>query len=144
MGRTRREGALNGLAEASDMVYQPDLWGAGLKTLAMLCIVLGILILVLFLLKRLSYLKQGRGHGQLIRVLSSYHMTPKERIALIDVAGQKMVIGMTPGSITCLAQINKSEVLERIEGAKPLGGKSGLFGKLLMSSLNIKGRSSEG
>ena len=91
MARTRREGALNGLAEASDMVYQPDLWGAGLKTLAMLCIVLGILILVLFLLKRLSYLKQGSGHGQLIRVLSSYHMTPKERIALIDVAGQKMV-----------------------------------------------------
>ena len=144
MARTRREGALNGLAEASDMAYQPDLWGAGLKTLAMLCIVLGILILVLFVLKRFSYLKQGSGRGQLIRVLSSYHMTPKERIALIDVAGQKLVIGMTPENITCLAQINEAEVLERIEGAKPPGGKGGLFGKLLMSSLNIKGRSSEG
>ncbi len=135
---------MNGLAEASDMVYQPNLWGAGLKTLAMLCIVLGILILVVFLLKRFSYLKQGSGHGQLIRVLSSYHMTPKERIALIDVAGQKMVIGITPGNITCLAQINKPEVLERIAGAKPLGGKDSLFGKLLMSSLHVKGRSSEG
>jgi len=144
MARTRREGVLNGLAEASDMVYQPDLWGAGLKTLAMLCIVLAILIFVIFLLKRFSYLKQGSGHRQLIRVLSSYHMTPKERIALIDVAGQKMVIGITPGNITCLAQINKSEALERIEGAKPLGENGGLFGKLLMSSLKIKGRSSAG
>ena len=135
---------MNGLAEASDMVYQPDLWGAGLRTLAMLCIVLGILILVLFLLKRFSYLKQGSGHRQLIRVLSSYHMTPKERIALIDVAGQKMVIGISPGNITCLAQIDQSEVLERIEGAKPLGGNRSPFKKRLMSSLNIKGRSSEG
>ncbi len=110
----------------------------------MLCIVLGILILVLFVLKRFSYLKQGSGHGQLIRVLSSYHMTPKERIALIDVAGQKMVIGISPGNITCLAQINEPEVLERIEGAKPSGGNGSLFGKRLMSSLNIKGRSSDG
>jgi len=125
------------------MAYQPDLWGAGLKTLAMLCIVLAILILVLFLLKRFSYLKQRSGRGQLISVLSSYHMSPKERIALIDVAGQKLVIGMTPGNITCLAQINKSEVLERIEGAKPPGAKGGLFGRLLISSLNTKGRSSD-
>jgi flagellar biogenesis protein FliO len=71
-------------------------------------------------------------------------MTPKERIALIDVAGQKMVIGISPGNITCLAQINQSEVLERIEGAKPLGGNRSPFKKRLMSSLNIKGRSSEG
>ena len=125
------------------MMSQPDLWGTGLKTLAMLCVVVGILILVLFLMRRFFFLKEGPGHGQLIKVLSSYHLTPKERIALIDVAGEKMVIGITPESITCLANIEKSETLERIEGAKPLGAGGGLFTKFLVSSLRRKGETSE-
>jgi flagellar protein FliO/FliZ len=122
---------LNGLKETSEIVYQPDLWGAGIKTLAMLCIVIGILILVLFLVKRFLFLREGPWQGQLIRVLSSYHVTPKERIALIDVAGEKMVIGITPGNITCLAKIDKPEALAQIERVKPLGRGSGGFRKVL-------------
>ena len=119
-------------------MYQPSLWGAGLKTLAMLCIVVGILILVLFLMKRFLYFKEGPGHGQLIRVLSSYHMTPKERIALIDVAGEKIVIGITAENINCLAKIEKSEALKQIENTKTLGTDGGLFTKFLASSLRSR------
>ncbi|MBE9580206.1 MAG: flagellar biosynthetic protein FliO [Proteobacteria bacterium] len=133
---------MDGLRETSQMI-QPNLWGAGLKTLAMLCIVIGVLILVLFLMKRFLYLRNGSGQGQLIKMLSSYHVTPKERIALIDVAGEKLVIGITPANITCLAKIATSEALERIEGVKPLQAGRGLFEKLLTSSLKGKGRSSE-
>ncbi|NVM23040.1 MAG: flagellar biosynthetic protein FliO [Desulfobacterales bacterium] len=135
---------MSGLTETSGMMYQPTLWGAGLKTLAMLCIVVGILILVLFLIKRFLYLKDGSGHGQLIRVLSTYHMTPKERIALIDVAGEKIVIGMTAESINCLAKIEKSDVLERIEKNKALEADSGPFTKFLALSLRNRSQPLKG
>ncbi len=131
---------MGGLTETPGMMGQPTLWEAGLKTFAMLCIVVGILILVLFLMKRFLCLKHGSGHGQLIRVLSSYHMTPKERIALIDVAGEKIVIGITAENINCLAKIEKSEALERIENTKTPGAEGGFLTKFLASSLKTRRR----
>lgn len=131
------------LTVTSGMMSQPDLWGTGLKTFAMLCIVVAILILVLFLMKRFFYLKDGLGHGQFIKILSSHHVTPKERIALIDVVGEKIVIGITPESITFLTKIEKSEALDRIESLEAAGAPRGLFANLLRSSLKGKGRSSE-
>ncbi|RLB83802.1 MAG: flagellar biosynthetic protein FliO [Deltaproteobacteria bacterium] len=131
---------MGGLTETSQVMSQPDLWGTGLKTLAMLCIVVAVLILVLFLIKRFSYLKHGSGHGQFIKILSFHHVTPKERIALIDVVGEKIVIGITPENITFLTKIEKSEALERIESPEATGAAGGLFAKLLTSSLRGKGR----
>ena len=121
------------------MISHPDLWGAGLKTVSMLCIVVAILILVLFLVKRFLYLKGGLGHGQFIRILSSHHVTPKERIALIDVVGEKIVIGITPENITFLTKIEKPEALDRIESLETAGTPHGLFAGFLSSSLKGKG-----
>lgn len=130
---------MSGFAETSSVMSQPDLWGAVLKTLAMLSIVVAILILVLFLMRRFFYLKGASSHGQLIKVLSSYHMAPKERIALIDVAGEKVVIGITPENITCLTKIEKPEALARIEESEaPLVPGYGRFAKFLLSSLKSK------
>ena len=131
------------LTVTSQAMSQPDLWGTGLKTFAMLCIVVAILILVLFLMKRFFYLKDGSGHGQLIKILSSHHVSPKERIALIDVVGEKIVIGITPENITFLTKIEKSEALDRIESLGAAGAPHGLFASFLRSSLKGKGRTSE-
>ncbi len=127
------------LTGTSVMMSQPNLWGAGLKTLGMLCIVVAILILVLFLVKRFSYLKNGSGHGQFIKILSSHHVTPRERIALIDVVGEKIVIGITPDNITFLTKIERSVALERIESLEVAGAPHSLFANFLKSSLKGKG-----
>ena len=134
---------MGGLAETSQAMSQPDLWGTGLKTFAMLCIVVAVLILVLFLMKRFFYLKNGSGHGQFIKILSSHHVSPKERIALIDVVGEKIVIGITPENITFLTKIERSDALDRIESLEVAGAPHGFFANFLRSSLRDKGRSSE-
>jgi flagellar protein FliO/FliZ len=134
---------MGGLAETSQAMSQPDLWGTGLKTLGMLCIVVAILILVLFLMKRFFYLKNGVGHGQFIKILSSHHVTPKERIALVDVVGEKIVIGITPENITFLTKIEKSEALDQIESLEATGTPHGLFANFLRSSLKGKGRNAK-
>jgi len=134
---------MGGLVETSQAISQPDLWGTGLKTFAMLCIVVAILILVLFLMKRFLYLKHGSVHGQFIKILSSHHVTPKERIALVDVVGEKIVIGITPENITFLTKIEQSDALDKIESLKAAGTPHGLFANFLRSSLKGKGRSTE-
>ena len=131
---------MGGLEETSQMMTQPELWGTGLKTFGMLCIVLAILVMALFLMKRFFYLKNGFGNGQLIKILSSHHLTPKERITLIDVVGEKIVIGITPESITFITKIEKSEALDRIESIEGTRAPHGVFAGLLKSSLKSKGK----
>ena len=41
-----------------------------------------------------------------INVLSSLHITPKERIEVIEVSGERIVLGITPGSINFLTKLD--------------------------------------
>ena len=82
-----------------------NLISTGLKTMAMLFIVLGLLILVLYLMKRFIFLRRRAKGDLLIKVLSSLHLSPKERIEVIDISGEKIVLGITPGNINFLTKI---------------------------------------
>lgn len=78
----------------------------GLKTGAMLCVVLGLLVLSLYLMKRFLFFKKGREGDMMIRVLSSLHLSPKERIQVVEIAGVKIVLGVTPGGISFLTRLH--------------------------------------
>jgi len=83
-----------------------DLINTGLKTMAMLFIVLGFLILVLYLVKKFI-LPKGKAKGDmLIKVLSTLHLSSKERIEVIEISGEKIVLGVTPGSISFLTKLS--------------------------------------
>ncbi len=83
-----------------------DLINTGLKTIAMLFIVLGFLILVLYLVKKFI-LPRGKTQGDtLIKVLSTLHLSSKERVEVIEISGEKIVVGVTPGSISFLTKIS--------------------------------------
>jgi flagellar protein FliO/FliZ len=83
-----------------------NLIGTGLRTVAMLSIVLGLLVLVLYLMKRFLFINRGAKGDLLIKILSSLHLSPKERIEVIEISGEKIVLGITPGSITFLTKLN--------------------------------------
>ena len=83
-----------------------NLIGTGLRTVAMLSIVLGLLVLVLYLMKRFLFINRGAKGDLLIKILSSLHLSPKERIEIIEVSGERLVLGITPGSITFLTKLN--------------------------------------
>jgi flagellar biosynthetic protein FliO len=129
---------LSQLANTSHNFSQPDLWMVGLKTFGTLCIVIGILIAVLFLVKRFLYRDSRFGQGQLIKMLSSYHVGAKQRIALIDVAGEKLVIGITPENLTCLTKIENADQLGRIELSQAHKGPGGGFDRFFRASLGGK------
>ncbi|MBT8490769.1 MAG: flagellar biosynthetic protein FliO [Deltaproteobacteria bacterium] len=83
-----------------------DLINTGIKTIAMLFIVLGLLFLVLVLIKK-YFIPKRKVKGELsINVLSSLHISPKERIEVIEVSGQRIVLGITPGRINFLTKID--------------------------------------
>ena len=98
-----------------------DLINTGLKTLAMLAIVIGLLVLVLYFMKRFMFPKKKTKGDLFIKVLSTLHLSPKERVEVIEISGEKIVLGVTPGNIrflTKLSDINGGKRKDNGEGEK--------------------------
>jgi flagellar protein FliO/FliZ len=121
---------LNAVQDTSQLFSQSEFWLAGLKTLAMLSIVLGCLIIVLFIVKRFFYKRNGMGQDRIIKVLSSHHISPKGRIVLIDVAGEKILVGVTSENITRLGKLEHAQTISRLEKAAPSEKRRGFEGFL--------------
>ncbi|MDX9786415.1 MAG: flagellar biosynthetic protein FliO [Desulfobacterales bacterium] len=108
------------------VTLMPELWMTLLKSFGMLCVVLGVLITVLWLLRRLH--DRGlSGQPGLIQVVASSYVGPKERISLVDVLGEKFLIGVTSQEINLLAKISDKDNVCAERSAAP----EGLFKSLL-------------
>ncbi|MEA1949355.1 MAG: flagellar biosynthetic protein FliO [Thermodesulfobacteriota bacterium] len=101
-------------------MLEMDLINTGIKTIAMLFIVLGFLVLVLILVKKYLFPKQKVKGDLFIKVLSSLHISPKERIEVIEVSGQRIVLGVTPGRINFLTKLDG---LNQDKNGKNVSGK---------------------
>ncbi|MGB5157847.1 FliO/MopB family protein [Desulfobacterium sp. N47] len=82
-----------------------NLLSTGLKTAAMLLIVLAVLICVLYIMKRFLFSQKESGKEQIIKVISSMHLSPKEKIQVIEISGERIAVGITPGSINFLVRL---------------------------------------
>ena len=89
-------------------IFQINMVTTGIKTAAMLLIVLGLLVLVLYLIRRFVFLRREAQGDLAIKVLSSLHLTSKERIEVIEISGERIVLGIAPGNINYLTKLNES------------------------------------
>lgn len=65
-----------------------------------LIIVVGLIFLLGYLMRRVGPMApQGCQH---IQVISSYPLGPRDRLVLVDVGGQQMLLGISPGRINTL------------------------------------------
>jgi flagellar biosynthetic protein FliO len=87
-------------------MFEVNLLNTALKTIAMLAIVLGLLVLVLYVMKRFLVLRRGPDGDLFIKVLSSLHLSPKTKIEVIEVSGERIVLGITPGNISFLTKLD--------------------------------------
>ncbi len=94
-----------------DNVPDISLMGTVIKTMAMLALVLACLFFVLYIMRR--FMGGGTGkQGELdIKRLGTFYLSPKERIEVVEISGERIVLGVAPGSInyiTTLKDINEN------------------------------------
>ncbi len=65
-----------------------------------LLLVLGLIFLLAWLLRRVQ--NAAPGSGQVIEILGSRNLGPRDRLLLIQVGKEQILIGHTPGSIEAL------------------------------------------
>ncbi len=108
-----------------------NLMSTGIRMLAMLSLVLGLIFLLFFVFKKYVLKNTIFGGGdKLIKVLGTGYLAPKKNITLVEVAGEVLVLGISNDTISLLANIREKEKIDRIknakEGADPRGSLSGV------------------
>ena len=110
------------LAQASSVVPDtsgvPD--GALLKMLLGLGLIIGLLFLGTYLLRRLNGGKMFGNTGPL-RIVGGLMLSPRERIVLLEVDETWLVVGIVPGQIKTLHTLSKGELPIGKESEKRFG-----------------------
>jgi flagellar protein FliO/FliZ len=104
---------MNPIATPPIAPSDPDVWMIFIKTAGMLSLVVALLLVVLYLVRRYS-LQGGRSLSgkNPIRMIASYHLAPREKVVLIDVSGERILLGVTPQTINALAILNREDIPE--------------------------------
>jgi len=111
------------------MNYDPDLLSAALKMGLSLVVVLAAVWGLGRLLK--GQLAQGRGRsGGLLRMHDTLPVGVKKQIALVEVPGAVLVLGITQDRLTCLDRIRDGELIQQIKAQGAAAGR-GDFKSLL-------------
>ena len=96
---------------AEDFLFQPDRdWVATMVTLVLSL----LLVLLLIYLLAMLYNRFLSGHfpalksGQKIKVVSTYHIAPKQKVMVIQINEQFFACGVTPTSINLISELKDS------------------------------------
>ncbi|MBI1911751.1 MAG: flagellar biosynthetic protein FliO [Deltaproteobacteria bacterium] len=89
-----------------------------IKAILTLVFVLGLLGVSFYALK--SYMAKGGKKGQNrfanpVKVITTSFLGQKKNIAIVEVAGEMLVLGITPTSITFLTRIERGEAIEELK-----------------------------
>jgi flagellar protein FliO/FliZ len=92
-----------------------------------LLLVIGLILLCAWLLKRMGNLQAGG--GGVLKLRASLAVGMKERVVLIEAAGETLLLGVSPGGVTCL---HRFDAPVPSEAAAP-----GAFAQLLHTQLGL-------
>lgn len=97
-----------------------DFIGSGARAFATLCFVLALMVLVLVAMKKMIFYRQAGKKEAMIRRITSIPLSAKERIDVVEISGQKLVLGVAQGGISLLLKLQE----ETVEKGEPDGPKS--------------------
>lgn len=94
--------------------------------LASLGLVLGMIIVVALVIKRVAKTTHS-GSGDVLQVLTRTHLSPKQSIAVVQMGGRLVFVGITPEQISMLRIVEDREEAALLRGqlrigAAPFGG----------------------
>ncbi len=95
-------------------------------------VVIGLLLVSLWLIKRLS---APRGHAAGLKVIGGVAIGSRERVVMVEVADKVLVLGVTAASVNTLHTLSADQLVRATPPATPGARPEGDFGKWLKRSL---------
>lgn len=98
-----------------------------------LAVILGVIGLITYALRRWMPRSAGLGGSGLITVLARHHLSPKQSLCLIRIGRRVLLIGVTPDAIRAVTEFNRDDeaaaLIAAAERGKP-GSFSTMFSRL--------------
>ncbi len=106
-----------------------DLFLQSVKVVLALGLTLVLLVLAVWLLKKIMQVRRfpGAGAGP-VRILAYHYIAPKKAIALVRIVDRVLVLGVADQSITTLGELSPEEI-QRIDSEDT--GDDGVFSSIL-------------
>jgi flagellar biogenesis protein FliO len=105
------------------VIDQPNIYYTALKMMGILAALLGGLYACLYFVKRLLHAGAAGKADQLIRVLYIRSVGIKKQIALVEIPGAVLVIGMTGDRMQLLDKIVDADIRNQIAAAHKSEGR---------------------
>ncbi len=96
------------------MSATPDLTLAAFKMVISLGIVLAIIWGLYRLARKSLPMAQGNGKGKMMHVVESQYLGVKKSIAMVQIPGAILVVGVSPDKVNLLSQINDPAIIKSI------------------------------
>ena len=82
-----------------------------------LLLVIGLIFVLAWLMRRVQRI--GPGNGQVIELVGSRALGPRDRLVLVQVGEEQILLGLTPGRITPLHVLKTPVNVDQTESATP-------------------------
>ena len=119
-----------------------DMTAATIKMMASLALIVGIIVLMFYLLKRFKGLARVASEGPRMRIVGSLPIAPKRSVTVVEVEGKWLVLGVGSESVNFLCSITPTK--PETEKNQPINGSEGAFQKILQRKRSLIRKSSQG
>ena len=103
------------------MIDQPDFITTAIKMFSALLLVLGVFLGTFYLLRRVMKRDVANPGKKNIRIIDRNYIGVKKSVALVEVPGKVLVLGVTNDHISLLTQIDDPTSLEQLKGVDRAG-----------------------
>jgi len=95
-----------------------------------LVVVVGLIFLARYLLKRFGGTGKLSGRSAVLEVLARTSLTSRHQLFLVRMSGRLVLVGAGPGGLSCLAEVTDPDEISKLLAAVE-AGRTDLFGSLL-------------
>lgn len=107
---------------------EADFGMASIKMAGSLILILGLILGLFYVIKRLRLNASPMNHYPQMRIVGTLNLAPKRALALIEICDQWLVVGVGAENVTLISQFDRPEDME---DARKADGSNGRFQALL-------------
>ncbi|MDY0249355.1 MAG: flagellar biosynthetic protein FliO [Pseudomonas sp.] len=125
-------------SNSSSLLESSQVSGQLLQLILGLLLVIGLIFLLAWVVRRIQNNLPLKGSQQVISLLASQTLGPRDRLLLVQVGKEQILLGLTPGTIVPLHVLQ-----EPVEISAPASNLSSAFAQRLASALKTTAKDAQ-
>lgn len=118
---------------SGQIAYSPSLFGIVVKLIISMVLIVGLIYLTMYLLKKINNRAAGGGViGDTVRIIGRTFLSPKQALYLVRIGKKYAILGATENNVNMISELNDDEAqkIESREIGENSGSRGGKFAEI--------------